>query len=113
MSYPLGLVNAVSRLPQDVIRANDLQLKYLTSNNIPFLARSGGHGYSITLRLIQDGVMINMEKFNSSIINDDLTATIGSGVSFNDMVQALSSAERELSWCTLNCDAWINEADFQ
>jgi hypothetical protein len=41
--------------------------------------------------------MINMENFNYSRVNRDLTATIGSGASFNDLVKAIGGAGREIS----------------
>jgi len=72
----------------------------MTSNNIPFLAKSGGHGYSTTLETAQNVVMINMEKFNYSKINSDKTATIGSGASFLDLIRALAAAGRQVSKLT-------------
>ena len=69
----------------------------MTSNNISFLAKSGGHGYSRTLQSAQDVVMLNMEKFNYSRVNEDGTATIGSGATFLDLIRALSAAGREIS----------------
>ncbi|KAI5866018.1 hypothetical protein GGS23DRAFT_364536 [Durotheca rogersii] len=78
-------------------------LQYLTSQNIPFLTKSGGHGYSTTLRQIQDGVLINMEKFNYSRVDDDFTATIGTGATFNDMVYTIGTAGRETTVGSCPC----------
>lgn len=78
-------------------------LKYLTSNNISFLTKSGGHGYSTTLGQVQNGVMINMENFNYTIMNNDSSATVGSGVIFNDMIQVISDAGRELTVGSCPC----------
>ncbi|RYP12518.1 hypothetical protein DL765_007280 [Monosporascus sp. GIB2] len=78
-------------------------LEYFTRQNIPFLTKSGGHGYSTTLRQVQDGVLINMEKFNYSRVNDDFTATIGSGATFNDMVYAIGTAGREATVGSCPC----------
>ena len=41
-----------------------MQLKYMTSHDIPFLAKGGGHGVSLSLATVQEAVMINMETFN-------------------------------------------------
>ncbi|KAI0539682.1 hypothetical protein GGR58DRAFT_524084 [Xylaria digitata] len=78
-------------------------LNYLTSNNIPFLAKSGGHGYSTSLSLIQDGVLISMENFNYTKVNDDLTATVGAGSTFNDVVQVVGAAGREMTVGSCPC----------
>ncbi len=78
-------------------------MSYLSSHKIPFLAgKTSGHGYSPSLKLIQNGVMINMEKFNVARMNSDKTATIGGGVNFNDLVQVVGKAGRELSKCIYN-----------
>ena len=70
----------------------------MAGNGIPFLAKSGGHGYSTTLKLIQNGVLINMENFNYTRMNSDgRTATVGAGATFNDLVQVLGAAKREVS----------------
>ncbi|KAI2625564.1 hypothetical protein GGS21DRAFT_493608 [Xylaria nigripes] len=39
-------------------------LEFLTSSNISFLTKSDGHGYSITISQLQNGVMIIMENLN-------------------------------------------------
>ncbi|KFA73027.1 hypothetical protein S40288_03257 [Stachybotrys chartarum IBT 40288] len=70
-------------------------LAYLTSEGIPFLTKSGGHGYSITLNSIQDAVQINMAAFNSVTMNEDLSVTVGSGANLNDFVQVVGGAGRE------------------
>ncbi|RYP91134.1 hypothetical protein DL770_002742 [Monosporascus sp. CRB-9-2] len=71
-------------------------LEFMTRNNITWLARSGGHGYSPTLRTIQNAVMVNMENFRYASINSDLSVSIGSGATFQDMIDAVGGAGREL-----------------
>ncbi|KAK0665929.1 hypothetical protein QBC41DRAFT_349178 [Cercophora samala] len=78
-------------------------LRYMTSNNISFLAKSGGHGYSTTLKAAQNVVMINMEKFNYSRINPDGTATIGSGATFYDLIRSLAAVGRQVTVGSCPC----------
>ncbi|CAP65902.1 uncharacterized protein PODANS_5_11050 [Podospora anserina S mat+] len=78
-------------------------LRYMTSNNISFLAKSGGHGYSIELAAAQNVVMINMEKFNYSRVNADGTATIGSGATFLDLIRPLAAAGRQVTTGSCPC----------
>ena len=69
----------------------------MSSNRLPWLAKSGGHGYSPTLQLIQNAVLINLENFNYVRIEDDGTATVGTGALFGDLVDIVGAAGRELS----------------
>lgn len=61
------------------------------------MAKSGGHGYSPTLHVIQNAAMINMEKFDYVTINADFSVTLGSGARFSELVDVVSHAGRELS----------------
>ncbi|KAI1367011.1 hypothetical protein F5Y08DRAFT_350336 [Xylaria arbuscula] len=78
-------------------------LNYMTSNGLPFLAKSGGHGYSVDLQVVQNGVLISMENFNYTVVNSDLTATVGAGATFNDVVQVVGAAEREMTVGSCPC----------
>ncbi|KAJ0368335.1 hypothetical protein COL154_002616 [Colletotrichum chrysophilum] len=71
-------------------------LGYLSRTEKTWLAKSGGHGYSPTLGVIQEAVMINMENFDNVIMNQDNTVTVGSGTKFRDLVSAVGTAGREL-----------------
>ncbi|KAI8933234.1 hypothetical protein NX059_009867 [Plenodomus lindquistii] len=64
-------------------------LKYLSTINRPFLAKSGGHGYSATLGSVQNATMINMGGFNSIKLNPDQSVTYGSGILYGELVQFL------------------------
>ncbi|KAH7134408.1 hypothetical protein EDB81DRAFT_903352 [Dactylonectria macrodidyma] len=81
----------------ETIKDLSLGLQYLSSTDKIWLAKSGGHGYSPTLAIIQDAVMINMEKFDSVTMNSDLTVTVGSGAEFRDLVNTVGNAGRELT----------------
>ncbi|KFA49090.1 hypothetical protein S40293_07102 [Stachybotrys chartarum IBT 40293] len=79
--------------------AEDLStaLAYLSTTNRQWLAQSGGHGYSPTLGSIQDAVQINMRNFRYVNVNEDGTATVGTGTRFNEMVWAVGDAGREIT----------------
>lgn len=63
-----------------------------------FLAQGGGHGYSPTLGLIQDAMMINLHQFNQVKYNPvDQTVTVGGAANFSTVTQVLYEAGRELS----------------
>ncbi|KAI8172107.1 FAD binding domain containing protein [Colletotrichum sp. SAR 10_86] len=72
-------------------------LGYLSRTEKTWLAKSGGHGYSPTLGAIQEAVMINMENFDTVIMNQDNTVTVGSGTKFRDLLSAVGTAGRELT----------------
>ncbi|ETS86542.1 hypothetical protein PFICI_00370 [Pestalotiopsis fici W106-1] len=80
-----------------------LGLEYMSSNNMSWLAKSGGHGYSITLSSVQDAVLINMENFNYVNIEDDGTVVVGSGALFQDFVDGVGAAGRELTVGACGC----------
>lgn len=64
---------------------------------MPFLTQGGGHGYSPTLRVIQNAVQINMENFNQISMNPDNTISIGGAAHFGDVYAVAYAAGRELS----------------
>ncbi|KAI5855067.1 hypothetical protein GGS23DRAFT_618979 [Durotheca rogersii] len=82
---------------QDVTTA----LRYITDRNISFLATSGGHGSTVTLSSVEDGVAINLVNFNNVTVNDaDETITVGGGAHFRDVWVAAYAAGRELALST-------------
>jgi fumiquinazoline A oxidase len=69
----------------------------MTENNITFLATSGGHGSTITLATVQDGVALNLVNFNNVTVNEtEETITVGGGAHFGDVWKAAYAASREL-----------------
>lgn len=76
---------------------NMTQLHYLSSAGKSFLVKSGGHGYSPNLHVIQNAAMINMENFNYVTMNSDFSVTVGTGAKFSKMVDVVGKAGRELS----------------
>jgi FAD/FMN-containing dehydrogenase len=69
----------------------------LSSNNRPFLTQSGGHGYSATLKKVQNATMIKMAGFNSIKLNKDKSVTYGPGVLYGELVQFLYDNGRTVS----------------
>ncbi|KAL4937879.1 hypothetical protein BDV06DRAFT_226548 [Aspergillus oleicola] len=69
----------------------------MSSENLLWLARSGGHGYSPTLEIIQDAVLINLESFNRVEVQPDGTVVFGTGAHFNDLINTVGAAGRELT----------------
>ncbi|RYP25004.1 hypothetical protein DL765_000232 [Monosporascus sp. GIB2] len=80
-----------------------LGLQYMSSNSMPWLAKSGGHGYSPTLHSIQNAVLINLQNFNYVRVEDDGTAVVGTGTRFQDMVNIIGAAGRELTVGSCPC----------
>lgn len=65
-----------------------------------FLAQGGGHGYSPTLGIIQDAMMINLRQFDQVNFNPaDQTVTVGGAANFSTVSEVLYHAEREFSTC--------------
>ena len=70
----------------------------MTSHNVPFLAKGGGHGVSLSLAAIKDAVMINMKNFNRVTYNSkDQSLAVGGGTKFQAVYDAAYRAGRELS----------------
>ncbi|KAJ6180060.1 hypothetical protein N7519_010521 [Penicillium mononematosum] len=84
---------------------NDLSLglEFMSSKNMSWLARSGGHGYSPTLQSIQDGVLVNLENFNHVKVQSDGTVVVGTGAYFSDLINAVGAAGRELTVGSCPC----------
>jgi FAD/FMN-containing dehydrogenase len=71
-------------------------VRLATMNNIPFLATSGGHGYSTALGALKGGLHIDLRSLKQIEINTS-TVTIGPGVLFADILDPLYNAGREMS----------------
>ena len=91
ISLPQYVLHALIKNTTDIV-----QVKYATSNNIPFLAQGGGHGYSTTLKIITNAIMINMQNFDYAIADTPLTMRVGGGTHYGTLIQALYNAGAEL-----------------
>lgn len=57
---------------------------------IPFLAVSGGHGWTKTLDRVKGGIQINLRKLNSTVLGKDgKTVVVGGGALQFEVVRAL------------------------
>lgn len=70
--------------------ANGMQIKFASGHDIPFLAKSGGHGAISSLGEMHHGIEILMRKMNSiTIAPDGESATIGGGALAKSIVDTL------------------------
>ncbi|KAK1138466.1 hypothetical protein N8T08_002481 [Aspergillus melleus] len=76
-------------------------VKYCTSNDIPFLAQNGGHGWA-KWDFGDEGILINIKDLNSVEFNDNKTqVTIGGGAAIEEVVAV--AAEQDVLVPTGNC----------
>ncbi|KAL8748184.1 MAG: hypothetical protein Q9190_000003 [Brigantiaea leucoxantha] len=73
-------------------------VKYADLHNIRFLAQGGRHGFAPELGTIQNGILIDLENMNHVHVNNkSQLVTIGGGVKFQDAIDTLYAAGREMS----------------
>lgn len=85
------------------------QIKLAVSNNIPFLATSGRHGYSSRLGQLQNGLQIDLSNLNKIEVDAGAdTVTVGPGVQFKDILEPLYAAGKEMSPLTLRPEPIIS-----
>lgn len=69
------------------------QVRYCTSNNIPFLAQNGGHGWA-KWDFGEEGIVINIKQLNTVKFNRKKTeVTLGGGVGISEVVAAASKQD--------------------
>lgn len=72
-------------------------MKYITDHKLPLLTQGGGHGWSKTLGSIQNGILLNMEKFTQIIYDArEKTMTIGGAVKTGALLNATDAVGREV-----------------
>ncbi|ESZ99284.1 hypothetical protein SBOR_0325 [Sclerotinia borealis F-4128] len=95
---PGAVVNVASE--NDVL----VTVQYCIAENIPFLAQSGGHGWSTTLDLNQNGILINLAGTKSISFNSDKTEiTFQGGALISDVVNASYANSALVPTGTCNC----------
>jgi FAD/FMN-containing dehydrogenase len=73
-----------------------LQIRYANEHNIPFLARSGGHGATEALQLAKDVIIVDIRGQNDiEIAEDGKSATIGGGANVKKVVNRLWAAGKQ------------------
>ncbi|KAH7245213.1 hypothetical protein BKA59DRAFT_475500 [Fusarium tricinctum] len=71
-------------------------IRYANEHNIPFLARSGGHGATEALQLAKDVIIVDIRGQNDvQIAEDGKSATIGGGASVTKVVNHLWAAGKQ------------------
>jgi hypothetical protein len=94
---PGAIVNVATE--QDVVAT----VKYCVDNQIPFLAQNGGHGWSSTLNLYSNGVLINLAGLNAVTFNNGSTeVTLQGGALIKDVIDAAYANNAQV--LTGNCD---------
>ncbi|KAI4263968.1 MAG: hypothetical protein L6R42_000911 [Xanthoria sp. 1 TBL-2021] len=79
------------------------KIKYCNAKNISFLAQNGGSGWSSSLNLGPNGVIINMRALNQVSFNSARDqATIGGGTLISEAIDAAYDNNAQLT--TGNCD---------
>jgi FAD/FMN-containing dehydrogenase len=65
------------------------QVKYCSNHSIPFLAQSGGRGWSTTFNTSKDYVIIDLRSLNFVIVDGETNlAHVGGGANFGEIVDA-------------------------
>ena len=73
------------------------QVKLAAQYKIPYLATGGGHGLSITLNKLQNGISIDLSNFkNVTIDNSANTVTVGGANVFGDVFGPVWDAGKEM-----------------
>ncbi|KAK7532590.1 FAD-dependent oxidase [Phyllosticta citricarpa] len=79
-------------------------VKIATSNNVPFLATGGRHGYGTQFGRLQNGLEIDMSSFKTvQVDKDNNTLTVGGAVHFGDIVDPLYAAGKEIQTGSATC----------
>lgn len=66
-----------------------IKVKYVSAHNIPFIAYNGGHGCTLGLDVVDNGVQIKLKRLNSVTISDEGDiATCGGGIIGKTLVDA-------------------------
>ncbi|KAE9579387.1 FAD-linked oxidoreductase [Colletotrichum fructicola] len=90
----------------NVFTESDIQatIRYANEHEIPFLARSGGHGATEALQDAKDAIMIDVRGWNQvEIAEDGKTATLGGGASVKTVVNALWAAGKQTTTGLCEC----------
>ncbi|RAH61470.1 FAD binding domain-containing protein [Aspergillus piperis CBS 112811] len=79
-------------------------VSYCTSNNISFLAQNGGHGWSQTIHLDEDGLLINLKQLDEVTFSKNRREVIvGGGASVAQVIEASSKNNALVQTNNCNC----------
>lgn len=81
-----------------------MKVRFCNKNHITFLAQNGGSGWSSSLNLGPDGVIINLHGLNQVKFNSARTqATIGGGTIISEAIEAAYNSNAQLTTGNCNC----------
>lgn len=81
-----------------------LQVNYCLEKNIPFVAQNGGHGWSNSWHLYQNGIIINLRGLNQTTFNANRTeARVGGGTIIGEMITQAYANDAQLVSGNCNC----------
>ncbi|EFQ98152.1 FAD binding domain-containing protein [Nannizzia gypsea CBS 118893] len=79
-------------------------VQYCIKYDIQFFAQSGAHGFTTTLDVPPDGILINLRQLNSITFNEDKTeVTLGGGVLISEVIEAAASKNTLVATGNCNC----------
>ncbi|AEO68590.1 uncharacterized protein THITE_2090100 [Thermothielavioides terrestris NRRL 8126] len=79
-------------------------VKIAAANDIPFLATGGGHGVSIQMEDLQDGLQVDLQRFKSVHFDPQTRLlTVGGGVRFSDLIEPLLASGNQFPLGTAYC----------
>ncbi|KAL2047408.1 hypothetical protein N7G274_001429 [Stereocaulon virgatum] len=79
-------------------------IEYAFIHNISFLGTGGGHGYSVTLDTVQNGIEIDLGHFETVSIDQNAnTMTVGGAVRFANITGPLYDAGKEFQVGACSC----------
>ncbi|KAE9981583.1 hypothetical protein EG328_011522 [Venturia inaequalis] len=82
---------------------------FVPANEHDVVLMGGGHGWSKTLGSIQNGILLNMERFSQTIYDPiDKTMTIGGAVKTEALTNATDAVGREVPVATCPCPGATN-----
>ncbi|DAA78316.1 TPA_exp: FAD binding domain protein [Trichophyton benhamiae CBS 112371] len=79
-------------------------VQYCIKYDIQFFAQSGAHGFTTTMDVPPDGILINLRQLNSVTFNDERTeVTLGGGVLISEIIEAAASNSTLVLTGNCNC----------
>ncbi|KAI2621293.1 hypothetical protein GGR54DRAFT_96721 [Hypoxylon sp. NC1633] len=79
-------------------------VKIASSHEIPFLATGGGHGVSIQIADLRDGIQIDLSKFNTVEFDDSTELlTVGGAAKFSQVIDAVYKSGYQFPLGTAYC----------
>lgn len=76
------------------------QVKIASDSSIPFLTSGGGHGVSIQMADVQNGIQVDLAKFNTVLFDVETgLLTVGGATKFSQLIKPLDDAGAQFRKC--------------